>query len=520
MAEANALRVVRYSALSIAVLGNSFSIKDQLHAMGGKWNAHLFFEGRPTKGWVFRSAKLPDVERLVASLRHGGVAAASPMAAAVPPALTHESAVSSPSLSFSAPATIALEASQSGQAHAEREPPASFTDSHASDGAGEVAQAPVPASPGPLLNAAVVPDPPFAMASPPHSAEPHSGSPSQAVAAGIDSPAASAPIISTAPDGRVVLIPASSKTFSLRARLGQLGGVWQPAERMWVLPAGSYNEAKALLESQPSAPPAALSQTDSPASSRRGVRRRERRTTGMPQKRMRMRDVLSTIGTAVELLATISKARDEKLIADADAAVAADPRYRHLDRDSSRAISMTKDIAETSMGHYPLISAARRPTACEDCGRTVAVADDHRRSPWDVPDPPAISHCDRRFRMVPGPALSAKETLNERRRALADYANALDSDAGMGSLGLTDTDFVYRRIVDKKIERRSRDREQNIGHCGVIVCAGCASAPNHTCRNESAISSSAVSSNAARAVEDAPSVDDSDESDGLNDWLE
>jgi hypothetical protein len=279
-----------------------------------------------------------------------------------------------------------------------------------------------------------------------------------------------------------VIVPGTSKTYLNRVRLHELGGEWQKDEKHWILPAASLDEVTALLE----------------------PRAREGRVAGAK----RMRDVL---GRVFETVASVMQARKNVLVSNATAAVAADPRYRFLDRDSRLAQFYANSAVALGSG-YPVFASERRPQACEDCG--CAIAHGHRRSPYS---PPEINYCDRRFRMAPGgPALSTQETRKERRRAQADYESALDNDAGMSSFGLLNTGFVYRRALEKKTERRRRDRDQGIGHCGVVVCVQCSESPHHTCRNESAISSEVAddvaipAAGARSASASAASADDAD----------
>ncbi len=45
--------MVEYSAKAIAVFGDTRIIKDELKAMGGKFNARLTFNGEKIAGWIF-----------------------------------------------------------------------------------------------------------------------------------------------------------------------------------------------------------------------------------------------------------------------------------------------------------------------------------------------------------------------------------------------------------------------------------------------------------------------------------
>lgn len=45
--------LVEYSAKAVAVFGDTKSIKDELKAMGGRFNSHLTFNGKRLAGWIF-----------------------------------------------------------------------------------------------------------------------------------------------------------------------------------------------------------------------------------------------------------------------------------------------------------------------------------------------------------------------------------------------------------------------------------------------------------------------------------
>lgn len=49
--------MVEYSAKAVAVFGNTKSIKDELKAMGGRFNARLTFNGEKLAGWIFSKAQ-------------------------------------------------------------------------------------------------------------------------------------------------------------------------------------------------------------------------------------------------------------------------------------------------------------------------------------------------------------------------------------------------------------------------------------------------------------------------------
>lgn len=49
----HACTLVEYSAKAVAVFGDTKSIKDELKAMGGRFNSHLTFNGKRLAGWIF-----------------------------------------------------------------------------------------------------------------------------------------------------------------------------------------------------------------------------------------------------------------------------------------------------------------------------------------------------------------------------------------------------------------------------------------------------------------------------------
>lgn len=75
--ESVAVLVVDYSAKAIAVIGDTAPIKDDLKAMGGRFNARLTVEGQKVAGWLFSKSKESDVMAYVKKLNESG--AAEPM---------------------------------------------------------------------------------------------------------------------------------------------------------------------------------------------------------------------------------------------------------------------------------------------------------------------------------------------------------------------------------------------------------------------------------------------------------
>jgi hypothetical protein len=53
----NACTLVEYSAKAVAVFGDTKTIKDELKAMGGKFNARLTLNGKKFAGWIFSKSQ-------------------------------------------------------------------------------------------------------------------------------------------------------------------------------------------------------------------------------------------------------------------------------------------------------------------------------------------------------------------------------------------------------------------------------------------------------------------------------
>ncbi len=64
------IRIVPYSDLSIVLIGETFSIKDKIKALGGTFNKSLSIENNKIPGWVFPKTKESDVEELVKSVNN------------------------------------------------------------------------------------------------------------------------------------------------------------------------------------------------------------------------------------------------------------------------------------------------------------------------------------------------------------------------------------------------------------------------------------------------------------------
>jgi len=61
--------IVDYSEKSLAVFGDTKSIKEQLAALGGRFNKYLTMNGQKSAGWVFSKTKEPELRQLV-NLNH------------------------------------------------------------------------------------------------------------------------------------------------------------------------------------------------------------------------------------------------------------------------------------------------------------------------------------------------------------------------------------------------------------------------------------------------------------------
>lgn len=64
----NKLEVLDYSEKSIAVFGNSTSVKEELKKMGGKYNANLKNNGETAPGWIFSNSKKDAVTKFIDDL--------------------------------------------------------------------------------------------------------------------------------------------------------------------------------------------------------------------------------------------------------------------------------------------------------------------------------------------------------------------------------------------------------------------------------------------------------------------
>lgn len=61
----NNVRVVDYSDKAIAVVGNTYEIREELKSIGGKFNKFLKIDGETIAGWIFSKSKASDVSNLL-----------------------------------------------------------------------------------------------------------------------------------------------------------------------------------------------------------------------------------------------------------------------------------------------------------------------------------------------------------------------------------------------------------------------------------------------------------------------
>lgn len=59
------VEIVDYSARAIAVIGNTYDIKDQLKEIGAFFNRNLVINGKKTAGWILSKKKRAEVEKII-----------------------------------------------------------------------------------------------------------------------------------------------------------------------------------------------------------------------------------------------------------------------------------------------------------------------------------------------------------------------------------------------------------------------------------------------------------------------
>jgi hypothetical protein len=57
--------IVDYSEKAVAIFGDTKAIKDQLSALGGRFNMYLTLNGKRCAGWIFQKNKEDDLRKLV-----------------------------------------------------------------------------------------------------------------------------------------------------------------------------------------------------------------------------------------------------------------------------------------------------------------------------------------------------------------------------------------------------------------------------------------------------------------------
>lgn len=57
--------IVNYSEKAVAIFGDTRAIKEQLSALGGRFNMHLTLKGKKCAGWIFQKSKEDDLRKLV-----------------------------------------------------------------------------------------------------------------------------------------------------------------------------------------------------------------------------------------------------------------------------------------------------------------------------------------------------------------------------------------------------------------------------------------------------------------------
>ena len=62
------LRVVNYSEKVVALIGDTFSIKDEIKKLGGTFNKSLSIENTKVSGWIFPSNKKQEIESFIKSI--------------------------------------------------------------------------------------------------------------------------------------------------------------------------------------------------------------------------------------------------------------------------------------------------------------------------------------------------------------------------------------------------------------------------------------------------------------------
>ena len=62
------LRIVNYSEKAVALIGDTFAVKDEIKKLGGTFNKSLSIENNKVPGWIFPVTKKQEVESLIKSI--------------------------------------------------------------------------------------------------------------------------------------------------------------------------------------------------------------------------------------------------------------------------------------------------------------------------------------------------------------------------------------------------------------------------------------------------------------------
>ncbi len=61
------LRVINYSEKAVALIGDTFAVKDEIKKLGGTFNKSLSIENTKVSGWIFPSNKKQEIESFIKS---------------------------------------------------------------------------------------------------------------------------------------------------------------------------------------------------------------------------------------------------------------------------------------------------------------------------------------------------------------------------------------------------------------------------------------------------------------------
>lgn len=59
------MKLINYSDKAVAVIGDTFKIKNDLKELGGRFNKYLTIDGEKKAGWIFSIKKLPELNNLL-----------------------------------------------------------------------------------------------------------------------------------------------------------------------------------------------------------------------------------------------------------------------------------------------------------------------------------------------------------------------------------------------------------------------------------------------------------------------